>query len=356
MQPVRWDVYCKVVDNFGDIGVCWRLASDLASRGELVRLLVDDASALAWMAPRGAPGVVVQPVAKAAYDGAQVVVETFGCELPQTVLAAMAASTVPPCWVNLEYLSAEAYVARTHGLPSPQWSGPAAGQVRHFFYPGFTVGTGGLLREPGLLDRRARFDRRAWLAARGCLPRPGQRVVVLFGYRQAGLAALLRQLAAEPTLLLVPPGPMQADVLRLHHRWPSGPTCDVITLPYLTQIEFDHLLWSADLAFVRGEDSAVRAIWAGVPFVWQLYPQADGAHHGKLDAFLQQLLADAHRPLADQVAAVFRAWNANRAGAFDGVQWPAGMAWQRLVRRWRERLAAQDDLVSQLQRFVVAKR
>jgi uncharacterized repeat protein (TIGR03837 family) len=356
MQPVRWDVYCKVVDNFGDIGVCWRLASDLAARGEQVRLLVDDASALAWMAPRGAPGVVVLPAAQAAFDGAQVVVETFGCALPEAALAAMAASAAPACWVNLEYLSAEAYVARSHGLPSPQWSGPAAGRVRHFFYPGFTAGTGGLLREPGLLDRRARFDRRAWLAARGWSPRQGQRVVVLFGYRQAGLQALLRHLSTEPTLLLVPPGPLQADVLRLHRRQPRGSTCDVITLPYLTQIEFDHLLWSADLAFVRGEDSVVRAIWAGVPFVWQLYPQADGAHHVKLDAFLPQLLAGARPLLASQVAAVFRAWNASRADALDGLRWPSSRAWQRLVWRWRERLAAQDDLVTQLQRFVVAKR
>lgn len=353
---MRWDVYCKVVDNYGDIGVCWRLARELAARGEQVRLLVDDASALSWMAPRGAPGVVVRPSAQAAFDGADVVVETFGCALPDAVLAAMAASTAPPCWINLEYLSAEAYVARSHGLPSPQWSGPAAGRIRHFFYPGFTAGTGGLLRETGLLERRARFDRTAWLAARGWHLRGGQRVVVLFGYHQRGLPALLRHVSTEPTLLLVPPGPMQDAVQRARRRCRGRLTCDVVALPFLSQTEFDHLLWSADLAFVRGEDSVVRAIWAGVPFVWQLYPQHDGAHHAKLAAFLQQLLVDAPQSLARQVAAIFHAWNANQSGALDGLRWPPVQAWRDLVLRWRGRLAAQDDLVTQLRRFAAAKR
>ncbi|MEO7887531.1 MAG: elongation factor P maturation arginine rhamnosyltransferase EarP, partial [Polaromonas sp.] len=46
-RSLQWDIFCKVIDNFGDIGVCWRLAADLASRGHKVRLWVDDASALA---------------------------------------------------------------------------------------------------------------------------------------------------------------------------------------------------------------------------------------------------------------------------------------------------------------------
>ncbi len=56
---MHWDLFCRVIDNFGDIGVCWRLAADLGARGESVRLWVDDASALAWMAPQGSAGVEV---------------------------------------------------------------------------------------------------------------------------------------------------------------------------------------------------------------------------------------------------------------------------------------------------------
>ena len=46
-----WDIFCKVIDNYGDMGVCWRLAADLASRAHRVRLWVDDLAALSWMAP-----------------------------------------------------------------------------------------------------------------------------------------------------------------------------------------------------------------------------------------------------------------------------------------------------------------
>ncbi|MFO1220963.1 MAG: elongation factor P maturation arginine rhamnosyltransferase EarP [Burkholderiaceae bacterium] len=358
MQRVRWDVYCRVIDNFGDIGVCWRLARELGARGESVRLVVDDGSALAWMAPRGAPGVRVMPWHDAAYDGAQVVIEAFGCELPEPVqrqMAQHAGRAEAPRWINLEYLSAEGYVERSHGLPSPQWQGPAKGLVKHFFYPGFTPATGGLLRETGLLAQREAFARDAWLAARGWARRPHERVVVLFGYAQPALAALLKQLAAEPTLLLLARGPLQAPASDALHRLPRRSALRAVSLPFLSLPEFDRLLWSADLAFVRGEDSPVRAIWAGVPFVWQLYPQADGAHHAKLEAFLRRLLADAEPALRASVGALFRAWNDARPGALDRLAWPAARPWRALVKRFAAALAAQDDLVTQLQRFVARR-
>ena len=113
-----WDVYCRVVDNHGDLGVCWRLCADLASRNERVRLWVDDAGALAWMAPLGAIGVSVHawPDAKAAAEAASchVVVAAFGCVLPDGVLTAMASAQPAPVWINLEYMSAERYVERSH--------------------------------------------------------------------------------------------------------------------------------------------------------------------------------------------------------------------------------------------------
>jgi uncharacterized repeat protein (TIGR03837 family) len=115
-----WDLFCRVVDNYGDVGVCWRLAADLASRGQRVRLHVDDRSALAWMAPEGARGVEVLDWPAIGFVPGDVVVEAFGCELPEGVIAAMAARSRAPVWINLEYLSAETYVERSHRLPSPR--------------------------------------------------------------------------------------------------------------------------------------------------------------------------------------------------------------------------------------------
>ena len=35
-QPLLWDIFCQVIDNHGDVGVCWRLARELAARGHTV--------------------------------------------------------------------------------------------------------------------------------------------------------------------------------------------------------------------------------------------------------------------------------------------------------------------------------
>src|SRR4029079_4193965 len=103
---MQWDLYCRVVDNFGDIGVAWRLAADLAGRGESVRLAVDDASALAWMAPGGAAGVKVVGWQDGPSPAPDVVVELFGAGRPK---AAWPAGATTPVLVNLEHLSAEPY-------------------------------------------------------------------------------------------------------------------------------------------------------------------------------------------------------------------------------------------------------
>jgi uncharacterized repeat protein (TIGR03837 family) len=334
----RWDIFCRVIDNYGDVGVCWRLAADLASRGCRVRLVIDDASALAWMAPAGHEGVEVL-----AWPGpgeaADVVIEAFGCDPPAAYVERMRASG--PVWINLEYLSAEAYVERSHALPSPQRNG----LTKWFFYPGFTPRTGGLLREPGLIERRQAFDRDRWLAGAGWPRRGAERVVVLFSYAQPLLDRLLADLSTEPTLLLVPPGPAQAQTQAPAAASARGSALRLALLPHLPQAEFDRLLWSADLNFVRGEDSLVRAVWAGAPFVWQAYPQHDGAHHAKVQAML------AVAGIAGAAAAAWHAWN-----ALPGAAWPGPPALQGLRaaspwQAWRTQLLQQPDLTAQLLRF-----
>lgn len=375
-----WDLFCRVVDNLGDVGVCWRLAADLAARGESVRLWIDEPAALAWMAPGGAAGVEViawTPEAPALEPG-EVVIEAFGCNPPQAFVARMAARSAPPVWINLEHLSAEAYVERSHGLPSPQSTGPGRGLTKWFYFPGFTPATGGLLREEALLGARAGFDRAAWLARQGITLRPGERLVSLFCYANPALPALLEALGTEPTLLLLTPGHARAQV----DGHPLPGALRTLALPWLTQRDYDRLLWSADLNFVRGEDSLVRAIWAGAPFVWQAYPQHDGAHEAKVEALLQAFLAAAGPTLdpagAATVQGLWRRWN-GFAGSDDGSgmtgmhgPWgesghlaartatpltiPPDAPWRAAARRWCDHLATQTDLATGLQRFADLKR
>lgn len=358
-----WDIFCRVVDNLGDIGVCWRLAADLAGRGTAVRLWTDDARALAWMAPdrlQHHPGVQVADWQRAADDPPEpgrVVVEAFGCDPPPAFVQRMGAATPPPRWLNLEYLSAEAVVERNHRLPSPQLGGPGAGLVKHFFYPGFTAATGGLLREPGLLVRRERFDAVAWRAAQGCAARPGERVISLFCYPQAPVAELIDRLAGRPTLLLAAAGAATAAVQATLGPAMCRGALRAITLPWLSQPEYDHLLWACDLNHVRGEDSLVRALWAGRPFVWQIYPQHDGADVAKLDALLQRL-AGRHPPTHAALRAWWHGWNGWSVLPAALPDWgdPSDPStpttprsgWAAATLAWRDELAHQPDLSQQL--------
>jgi uncharacterized repeat protein (TIGR03837 family) len=349
----RWDLFCHVVDNFGDIGVCWRLAADLGARGDTVRLWVDDASALAWMAPQGAPRVEVCAWPAADDDRvapADAVIEAFGCHLPAGFVRAMAARTPAPTWINLEYLSAEAYVERSHRLPSPQLAGPGRGLTKHFFYPGFTKATGGLIREPDLTVRQRAFDPAGWQRAHGIAPAAGARCVSLFCYANPALPALIDALAAEPTLLLVTPGLAAQQVQALLGADPGRGALRVQYLPALTQVDYDHLLWSCDLNLVRGEDSFVRAQWAGRPFLWQIYPQHDGVHADKLAAFNDRWLAGAPAEVADPVRTAMAAWNGLAAAS--SLSLPTLPAWTAHCRAWRERLWALPDLTAGLQALV----
>ncbi len=375
LHPLLWDLFCRVVDNFGDIGVCWRLAADLAGRGHSVRLWVDDASALLWMAPGALqgqwPGVQVLPwqashssTAFATRPQADVWVEAFGCEIAPEFIASYAYSarasgqfgTSFPVWINLEYLSAENYVARCHSLPSPVMQGPAKGYTKHFYYPGFTPATGGLLREPDLAQRRDAFDhpgqRAAWLAQQG-IDWQGECLVSLFCYEPTALPGLLLRLATdtEPTQVLVASGRATAAVQAavdslngLQPTWNMRKALSISYLPTITQREFDHLLWACDLNFVRGEDSVVRAIWAGKPFVWQIYPQDDAVHLEKLDAFLDMLQAS---PTLRQY---HRLWNSDAAWTGDPSLSPLThlKQWAETVCETRARLWQLDDLSTQL--------
>ena len=311
----RWDIFCTVVDNLGDIGTCWRLARQLAAEHKArVRLWIDKLESFACLCPAVSTNAAVQhmdsieirrwpsdfPVVDDA-DVADVVVEAFACELPATYVAAMARRGVAPVWINLEYLSAEGWVDDCHLLTSPHPTWPLK---KTFFFPGFTPKTGGLLRERDLRSDRAAFDLAAqaefWRSVNVAPRTDGELRVSLFCYDNPALPELLQYWADGPTAVrvLAAPGAATEQIAR----WPGTAlppgtqlcrgSLTVQALPFLSQSNYDRLLWSCDVNFVRGEDSFVRAQWAEQPFVWQIYPQTEGTHLIKLDAFLTRYLGE----------------------------------------------------------------
>ncbi len=379
-RPKSCDIFCAVVDNYGDIGVSWRLARQLANEhGILVRLWVDELNSFAkmcsevdvslnvqrcrgvevrrWFLPLSPTSSAVRKVLLPSPHGggaagggaaitpyenvndfsdihpAELVIEAFACKLPETYIEAMAAQERKPVWINLEYLSAEKWVEGAHKLPSPH---PRLPLTKYFFFPGFTEKTGGLLLEHDLLARRDAFQ--VDLNAKKTSPSPalprrerefwqsmgmperveGELRISLFSYENDSAAGLFQAWAqfASPVVCLVPEGRILQQVAAFFGH-ATGKTCDtwclgnlcVHVLPFVEQERYDELLWACDINFVRGEDSCVRAQWAGKPFVWHIYPQHDGVHMEKLKAlsglYGRDLSAVAHQAIEN----MWLTWN-----------------------------------------------
>lgn len=325
-----WDIFCAVVDNYGDIGVCWRLARQLAAEyGVRVRLWLDDLASLHKICPdldtsreeQVLCGVEICHWRKnfQATESADVVVEAFACQLPDAYIEAMAKRR--PVWINLEYLSAESWVKTCHGLASPHASLPL---TKYFFFPGFEPGTGGLLAEQGLQEQRRQFlgsqDEQADLWRRLGMepPRHGECRVSLFCYESAPLKELLAIWAAEssPLTCLIPAGVASEALRRFfsQDRVAAGTalkkgSLTVRIYDFLEQRLYDRLLWACQLNFVRGEDSFVRAQWAARPMVWQIYPQEEGAHQPKLAAFMDNYRDGLGEEAAHAFVNLTEAWN-----------------------------------------------
>lgn len=370
-QPHYSDIFCRVVDNFGDIGVCWRLARELRVRfGHQVRLWVDDLASFQRLAPSMRRNARQQNL-----DGIEVhlweadiaapsplgdwIVEGFACDLPSSYLSALGQSASRPFWINLEYLTAESWASGCHGLPSPS---PLGGKPRSFWFPGFDASTGGLLRESELLRSRDRFqDSRAEQAefwASIGLPQAmyADYRLSLFAYENSALPILLGTLMGhrKKTLLAVPEGRVLngiglwlGELPALNQLFTRG-NLTIAVIPMLSHDHYDRLLWACDLNLVRGEDSFVRAQWAGRPLLWHIYPQDEQAHLVKLQAFTDRVSAIAPLPAwADCMAA----WN-DAADPNTLLQLPDRLAaWQPAARQWTDFLAKQDDLCTRLMHF-----
>ena len=329
----RWAIFCRVIDNFGDAGVCWRLAQQLAGQHRFaVDLFIDQVEiierfgryaqygaydnttllrVLPWpsdcdsasllnvpalipdlSADSSADSSAVSPVHRP--SNYEVIVAAFAVVLPASWLALMVDRPVGS-WFNLEYLSAEPWVAQCHLLNSIK---PITGACETFFFPGFETGTGGLLREP-------------WIKAERTAPAlvPNNKIqstltISIFCYENVLLQQLLDQLeGCTVTVKLAASGWVFTPSIR------ADSTLTVEQLPFLSQAQYDQLLAQCDLNFVRGEDSLVRAIWSEKPFIWQIYQQDENAHLVKLEAFLATWCKSASTELKALVSSAHHWWN-----------------------------------------------
>jgi uncharacterized repeat protein (TIGR03837 family) len=231
-------------------------------------------------------------------------------------------------------------------LPSPH---PQLALTKYFFFPGFEVGTGGLLRERDL------FLKRDAAIARGDVISDAELSVFIFAYANCALPALIAAIESSVTLAVItlPEGKLAEQYLQTIGANPLKARINI--QPFVPQTEFDELLWTNDICIVRGEDSFVRAQWAAKPFIWHIYPQAGGVHWQKLNAFLDRYCADLESAVEVAIREMWRAWNAEDANAIASA-WKGFLAHRDDLEihagKWADQLARQTDLATHLVTFV----
>lgn len=376
LKPAKtvW-LFCRVIDNFGDIGVAWRLARLWAAHGAQVVLWHDDEKSANQLIQneqidnvrlmRWDDDIDRAIGREAARQMPSCVVEMFACDLPDAALAVVRERRL--LWLNWEYLSAEAWAQNWHGTLSLQ----SDGTRKYFWLMGFSQESGGLLHEAdyrerailmqqdaaqNALLRRLRLPE-AWLTDAWAAER-----WFCFAYDSAIWARWLRLWAeADVRRECWLAGHQIADALRragaipemalreIGDVWQCG-NVRLVRIAFVAQCELDAVLQVADGAIVRGEDSFVRAQLAGKPMIWHIYPQDEMAHAVKLHAFWQQVYprdaawSAAHALLSDALNGVMAADDADMAAAWRSLSdnWAA---WQAQAQSRAADLLAQDNSV-----------
>lgn len=353
---MRWDIFCQIVDNYGDAGVCWRLARSLATQHQQqVRLFCDDLPTLNLLASDShriadieiLPWEASFSNARHPIEAPDVVIEAFACHLPERYQTGLLIAPQKPLILNLEYLSAEPWVAECHAKASPQ----PTGLSKYFFFPGFQPNTGGLLIDPiPSLGTESQDCVPASLSSSWSQLRPDAERISVFCYPGAPLREWLEDLGNTNAKVDILLSFGHAELIGNGVGRPLSlpPSIQLIALPFIPQGDYDWLLTQCDFNIVRGEDSFVRAQLAGKPFLWHIYPQDDLAHEVKLKAFLDLYLQGADRATQDACQSAM-AWKMPRAW------WQKRSEWRAHASVWREKILLDNQdggLAARLLRFV----
>lgn len=299
-------ILCKVVDNFGDIGVTYRLSRALLdvqnAHPELlgkinIRLVVDNLDSFAKIVPEIKTDSAFQE-----YKGIKIfdwnandfckkefeqnepfiILECFQCGRPdwlEDLLFVKEVSHVVNI-IMIDYLSAEDYAENFHKLMSLTRS---ARVQKVNFMPGFTNKTGGLIQDKSFMDSLS-------LSLKSLKTNTDEPFNVLFfsyeGDWNFAVKALSRFNNGNINVLAAQGRGLSSFV----DSWQKlGKPFLLQKLEYLCQEEWDALMCKTPLLFIRGEDSLSRACLIGHPFVWHAYPQSDEYQMVKVNALLDRM-------------------------------------------------------------------
>ena len=307
-------ILCKVVDNYGDIGVAYRLARRLQKISkENINLIVDDLQAFNKICNSVSLEKSFQVVegfsiynwkdydfcysdfSKNDGEKLAVILECFQCGRPDWMEKILFEDKLKRTVqvIMIDYLTAEPYAETFHCLKSLTRS---AKVQKVNFMPGFTDKTGGLIIEEDwkkLPERKKDGGILVFTYERNWQP-----VVQALEEVQTAQKTQAKNNITKEKTILVAQGRGQKSFLDAVNAVSKkicegtenkGGRLKVQALPYLNQYEWDKLLRECSVLFIRGEESLSRACLSGIPFVWHAYPQSEEYQLVKVKALLDRM-------------------------------------------------------------------
>ena len=299
------DIFCEVIDNYGDVGVAYRLAREFKRiyPHKRLRFFINKTEEINLIKKSNDIEIITYKDIFKVENSADLIIETFACEIPKEYMDKALRSS--KLIINLEYFSAEDWVDDFH----LQESFLGGSLKKYFFIPGLSKKSGGILLDNEFLERKKQVEEnREYYLEKFEIKEKYDLIGSVFSYEK-NFDSLIKELKKldKKVLLLVLSEKTQKNFIKYFDNSNNYDKIKAVKLPFFTYDKYEELLSLCDFNLVRGEDSFVRALLLGKPFLWHIYPQEENTHIQKLNSFLEK-----YCPNNNELKDTFINYNVNR--------------------------------------------
>ena len=280
------DIFCEVIDNYGDVGVTYRLAREFKRiyPNKKLRFIINQTEELNLIKKSEDIETISYEDISIIDSSADLIIESFGCVIPKEYMdKALKNSKII---INLEYFSAEDWVDGFH----LQESFLGGNLKKYFFIPGLSQKSGGILLDNDFLERNKKVKKnKEYYLKKFGISGKYDLIGSVFSYEK-NFDYFIEDLKKldKKVLLLILSEKTQKNFIKYFDNNDNYDRIEIVKLPFFSYDKYEELLALCDFNLVRGEDSFVRALLLGKPFLWHIYPQEENTHIKKLESFLEK--------------------------------------------------------------------
>ncbi|WP_338996048.1 elongation factor P maturation arginine rhamnosyltransferase EarP [Fusobacterium animalis] len=280
------DIFCQVIDNYGDVGVAYRLAREFKRvyPNKKLRFVINQIEELNLIRKSEDIEIILYKDISKIENSADLIIESFGCEIPKEYMDKALKNS--KLIINLEYFSAEKWVDDFH----LQESFLGGNLKKNFFIPGLSEKSGGILLDNEFLERKKKVEaNKEYYLEKFGIKEKYDLIGSVFSYEK-NFDSLIEELKKldKKVILLILSEKTQKNFIKYFDNGNNYDKIKFVKLPFFTYDKYEELLALCDFNLVRGEDSFVRALLLGKPFLWHIYPQDENTHIKKLESFLEK--------------------------------------------------------------------